>query len=116
VTTGLLYGARYIKDNRLLPRGFDKATAGWEVAVHGGAAEDEDFVGGSDRIRYAVNVGRAPAPLTVIAELWYQPIGYRWAMNLGAYETQESAQFLTFFNGMASSTGALLARTETVVR
>jgi len=116
VTTGLLYGARYIKDNRLLPKGFDKATAGWEVAVHGEAAGDEDFLGGSDRVRYSVNVGTARPPFTVVAELWYQPIGYRWAMNLGGYDTAESAQFLTFFEGMASSSGALLARTEEVLR
>ena len=36
VTTGLLTGVRYVKDNRLLPRGFDSATAAWEVAVAGG--------------------------------------------------------------------------------
>ena len=28
VTTGLLTGVRFIKDNRLLPHGFDKQTAG----------------------------------------------------------------------------------------
>ena len=33
VTTGLLTGVRYVKDNRLLPRGFDKTTPEWSVAV-----------------------------------------------------------------------------------
>jgi hypothetical protein len=116
VTTGLLYGARYVKDNRLLPRGFDKISADSDVAVHGVAEEDRDFVGGSDVVRYSVAVGNAQPPFRVVAELWYQPIGYRWAMNLGEYETQESAQFLEFFNEIASSSGALLARTEGVLR
>jgi hypothetical protein len=116
VTTGLLYGARYIKDNRLLPRGFDKATADAHVAVHGAAAEDPDFSGGSDVVRYSVSVGSARPPLTVVAELWYQPIGFRWAMNLGEYDTPESAQFSRFFEDLASSSGALLARTEATLR
>ena len=49
VTTGLLWGVEYIKDNRLLPRGFDKASASEAVAVKGAALGDEDFVGGADR-------------------------------------------------------------------
>jgi len=116
VTTGLLWGARYIKDNRLLPRGFDKGTASSDVAVHGAAERDPDFVGGSDRVRYSVDVGSAESPFRVVAELWYQPIGYRWAMNLSEYDTQESAQFLSFFNEMSSSSGALLARAEGTLR
>ncbi len=116
VTTGLLFGARYIKDNRLLPRGFDKASASPDVAVHGAAASDGDFVGGSDAVRYSLPVGSARAPFKVVAELWYQPIGYRWAMNLGDYDTPESAQFLGFFNEMTSATAALLARTEVSLR
>ena len=116
VTTGLLSGARYIKDNRLLPTGFDKRTAGPDIAVHGAAAEDANFVGGSDVVRYSVSVGSARPPFRAVAELWYQPIGYRWAMNLGEYDTPESDQFLGFFNGVASSSGALLARAEAVLR
>lgn len=116
VTTGLLYGARYIKDNRLLPRGFDKATADADVAVHGEAARDPDFTGGSDVVRYSVPVGSARPPFRVVAELWYQPIGFRWAMNLGEYDTEESDQFGRFFEDMASSSGALLARTEATLR
>ena len=116
VTTGLLWGARYIKDNRLLPNGFDKETADWTVAVHGEAEDDADFVGGSDEVRYSVDVSSARAPFRVVAELWYQPIGYRWAKNLEEYDTEESAQFLRFFDEMASGTGALLARTEGILR
>jgi hypothetical protein len=112
VTTGLLYGARYVKDNRLLPRGFDKTRASAEVAVQGAARDDADFVGGSDVVRYSVGVGSAQGPLRVVAELWYQPIGYRWAMNLRDYDTEESARFLRFFDGMVSATAALVARAE----
>ena len=51
VTTGLLKGLRFIKDNRLLPQGFDKATAAPDIAVIGPAAADADFTGGGDRVR-----------------------------------------------------------------
>ena len=39
------------KDNRLLPRGLDKATAGQDIAVVGAAAADADFAGGRDHVR-----------------------------------------------------------------
>lgn len=112
VTTGLLYGTRYIKDNRLLPAGFDKGTADPDVAVHGAAEGDTDFLGGTDVVRYSADVSGFRGPFQVEAELWYQPIGWRWAMNLGDYETQESGQFLKYFQGMSSGVGALLARAE----
>ena len=116
VTTGLLWGARYIKDNRLLPTGFDKRTASSDVAVHGAAEGDADFIGGTDVVRYSVSVGTARPPFSVVAELWYQPIGYRWAKNLGEYDTEESDQFTGFFNEVASSSGTQLARAEVVLR
>ena len=98
VTTGLLRGMRYIKDNRLLPRGFDKTTADEEVAVHGGALDDENFVGGGDRLRYRLDLGRRPAgPLTVEADLVYQSIGFRWAENLKAYDTPETNRFVRYY-------------------
>ncbi len=116
VTTGLLWGVRYIKDNRLLPRGFEKATADWTVAVEGAAAEDEDFTGGGDRVRYSVSARDARPPFTVEVELWYQPIGFRWARNLAEYETAESARFDRMFRSVAPASAALLARTEGVAR
>jgi len=108
-TTGLLSGIAYLKDNRVLPRGFDKRTAHADVAVHGGAFDDPDFVAGSDRVRYAVTVGGAPGPLTIDATLWYQPIGFRWAHNLRPYDALEPRRFLAYFEAMAPVSATELA-------
>ncbi len=44
-TTGLLQAVGYLKDNRLLPPGFDKTTAVPDIAVRGAAVSDANFVG-----------------------------------------------------------------------
>lgn len=110
VTTGLLSAVRYLKDNRLLPRGFDKRTADKDVAVAGGALEDPDFTGGSDRVSYAVDVGGAPGPFRVEAELYYQPVAYRWAMNLKGYDAEEPRRFLRYYQDGAAASAVVLAR------
>ena len=111
VTTGLLKGVRYLKDNRLLPDGFDKRTAGADIAVVGNALTDPAFTGGGDRVRYSAPLGTAIGPFTVEAELWYQPIGYRWANNLKPYDSAaEPKQFNTYFDSMKASTAIVLAR------
>lgn len=110
VTTGLLFGTRYLKDNRLLPTGFDKAAAPQDVAVHGGAAQDPDFTGGGDCVRYIVDVGRSVGPWTATVELNYQPVGFRWAENLKAYDAAEPKRFVTFFNDNAAASASLLAK------
>jgi hypothetical protein len=69
VTTGLLSSIGYLKDNRLLPRGFDKATAAPDFAVVGDAASDPEFVDGSDRVRYRVDARGTQGPFRVAAEL-----------------------------------------------
>jgi hypothetical protein len=116
VTTGLLSGVRYVKDNRLLPRGFDKNTAGEEIAVHGAAAADPDFLGGSDLIHYSVDVAAARGPLVVEAALWFQAIGYRWAENLRPYDSAETRRFVQYYEAMAPVSGIVLARASATVR
>lgn len=110
VTTGLLTAVGYLKDNRLLPAGFDKATAGADIAVHGEASGDADFQGGGDRVRYRVDVTGGRAPFTVEAELRYQPIGFRWAHNLAGYDAPEPRRFVAFYRGMADASSTVLAR------
>ena len=64
-TTGLLTATQYLKDNRLLPRGFDKATADPRLASTAVRPRDADFTGAGDRVRYrrrrAGRPGRSPS-------------------------------------------------------
>jgi hypothetical protein len=114
VTTGLLTAVRYLKDNRLLPRGFDKTKAPNAVAVRGEAAKDDDFGASGDKVHFRIAVGKAAAPFQVEAELLYQPIAYRWAHNLGATPSAESTRFLSLWRKAAdaSATRIAVARAE----
>ena len=107
-TTGLLTATQYLKDNRLLPRGFDKATADKEVGVYGGAVGDADFTGGGDRVRYSVAVPAA-STYTVQVELLYQTIGYRWAHNLERYNAPETTRFVRYYNETSSGSSVVVA-------
>jgi hypothetical protein len=109
-TTGLLRATQFIKDNRLLPHGFDKTTAEADIAVHGEAAQDRDFTGEGDRIRYAVDTRNASAPFTVDVELRYQPVGFRWAENLRDYTSAaEPKRFVSYYETMAAGSSTVLA-------
>ena len=109
VTTGLLTAVRYLKDNRLLPRGFAKDTAGKDIAVIGEAAGDTNFTAPGDRVRYSVPVNVAEGPFEVEAELLYQPIGYRWAQNLKKYDAAEARRFNSYYDAMGAAVTARLA-------
>jgi hypothetical protein len=102
VTTTLLYGAGYLKDNRLLPNGFDPAAVIPETDTYGLAAEDPDFAGGGDAVRYQVDVSGADGPFTVTVVLNYQSIGYRWAENLRLFSTDETNMFMGLYDASAN--------------
>jgi hypothetical protein len=113
VTTGLLFGTRYLKDNRLLPRGFAKETATEDIAVRGPAAADPDFAGGGDTVTYSLVLPNAPGPVSVTAELYFQSIGFRWAENLRAYTAPEPQRFVRYYDEHASQSSKLLATAST---
>jgi hypothetical protein len=112
VTTGLLSTVGYLKDNRLLPHGFVKETAENDIAVIGNAANDTNFKEGGDLIVYTVPVGSATGPFHIEAELWYQPIGFRWAHNLGSYKAFEPQRFVNYYESMSASNAVVLAKSE----
>ena len=115
-TTGLLSAVRFIKDNRLLPNGFNKNSVDQDITPQGDAMNDNDFGAGGDRIRYSIPVGSAQGPFQVEAELWFQPISYRWASNLKPYAAMEPQRFTGYYETMSSGSGVMLARAVAAAR
>jgi hypothetical protein len=112
VTTGLLRAVGYLKDNRLLPHGFDKATADKDIAVTGDAASDPGFTDRGSSVRYRVATGSAEGPFKVQAELWFQPIGFRWAHNLAPYNAEEPQRMVRYYEAAARNSAVMLAKAE----
>jgi hypothetical protein len=110
-TTGLLTATQYLKGNRLLPRGFDKATADPLIGVYGGASRDSDITGEGDRVRYLVDLPASGAPFRVEVELRYQSIAYRWAQNLEKYDAAEPKRFVGYYNSTSAGSSVVVART-----
>jgi hypothetical protein len=94
VTYTLLLAADYLKDNRLLPRGFDKGTAGDDFRTKGLAAEDANFQGGVDEVIYRINTQGHAGPYEVSVELLYQSISHGFIRDLRKYDTDLVKEFL----------------------
>ncbi len=109
VTTGLSHAVGYLKDNRLLPAGFDKQSAEKDIAVTGEAGDDPNFTAAGNLVQYSVPVGNAQGPFQIEAELWYQPIGFRWAHNLAAYDSTETKRFVSYYTQSPAATALVVA-------
>jgi hypothetical protein len=114
VTTGLLFATGYLKDNRILPKGFNKEGAPADIAVYGDALADPDFTDRGHKVRYSVDIGNAVGPFEVDTELWYQPIGYRWANNLKGYDAEEPKRFTRYYDSMGIGSAVLLVKTSKI--
>ncbi|MBT8134515.1 MAG: hypothetical protein KJO03_08390 [Gammaproteobacteria bacterium] len=93
VTYTLLRGAQYLKDNRLSPKGFNKAAVPADVAVHGQAVNDADFNLGSDEVIYRIPVS-ATGELDISVSLNYQTIAHGFLQDL--YRDDQLEQVKTF--------------------
>lgn len=114
-TYTLLRGMVYLKDNRLLPPGFDKAAAPADVRVAGEAQADSNFVGGSDRISYRIS-GLTGSAYTVEAELLHQPVAYAFVQDLLVEPSPENQTFKGMFDASSRKTGRIALHTFNVSR
>ncbi|MGD8850146.1 MAG: multiheme c-type cytochrome [Anaerolineales bacterium] len=103
VTTRLLRAAGYLKDNRLIPSGFEKGAPYEDIAVRGIARDDVNFIDGTDQIQYSMAFDTAEGSLTLTVELLYQSVGYRWAENLRGREGEEIDRFTRFYDATPNS-------------
>jgi hypothetical protein len=98
LTTVLLAASSYLKDNRLLPTGFDKATAADDIKPYGDAVSDENFTAGRDIVRYEVSTEDASGPFLIEVELLYQSISYRWAAEISQVDTESAQIFSEYYD------------------
>jgi len=73
-THSLLNSAKFLKDNRLTPAGFNKNAVSADIAVAGAAENDENFNLGVDTVTYQAKLNGGSAPFNVVVEFRYQPI------------------------------------------
>jgi len=89
-TYRLLRGAGYIKDNRLLPRGWSLNNADLELIAPSGVDGDPDYTTEGDRVSWQVDTTGYTGPYLIEATLLYQTLGNRWAEEILAVETPET--------------------------
>ncbi len=115
LTWTLLAAAGYTKDNRIVPLGFDKETAGADFKVYGLAAQDNNFDHGSDQVHYQVSMQGYTIPFVVTVELLYQTVSYRFAQDLAQDDTPQVERFMGYYQE-ADKTPVVIARIEETVR
>ncbi|MCA9659542.1 MAG: hypothetical protein KC486_14440, partial [Myxococcales bacterium] len=93
----LLQGTDYLKDNRLLPKGWNPGHPDAPKVAPVGVDGDADFTGGGDVTRYRVNAPAAAGPYTIDVELCYQTLGARFAAELFAIDVSEVRAFERMF-------------------
>jgi hypothetical protein len=115
VTYTLLRAASFAKDNRLLPVGADKENLPADIAVYGLAAQDADFIGGADLVRYQVDTSGYEGPFTVSVELLYETLSYRFVQDMLLDKTELTERFGAYYNSSdktASLIDSLVSTTE----
>lgn len=112
----LLRGARYLKDTRLLPEGWDPEHPEAARTAPAGTTHDADFVGGSDRVDLRVTLpADARGPYQVEARLVFQTLSARWAAEMFTVDTPEVARFRALYEA-ADLAPEVLATSSAMIR
>lgn len=92
----LLRGASFIKDNRILPKGWRSDHPDATATMPQGIAQDGDFSSGQDRVRYRIPLPTSERARIEVA-LYYQPISPRHAAELFLNPTEDVRRFQTMY-------------------
>jgi hypothetical protein len=105
----LLRGARYRKDNRLLPWGWTSNHPRGSMTSPVAVDEDDNFGEGMDTVRYEIDGVPERGALEVRASLFFQTLGARYAAELLAHDVPEMNRFAELY-AEADPRPELLAR------
>ncbi|MEZ6016257.1 MAG: multiheme c-type cytochrome [Planctomycetota bacterium] len=103
-TTDLTSMATRLKDNRLLPKGWQAAGPHAESTAPIGTEADTDFVAGGDTVQFSVPLPEdTPGGLRVLAWLHYQTIPPAWVDSLRNVDAEECASFVRMYDAASKS-------------
>jgi hypothetical protein len=102
LTSSILRTARYRKDNRILPAGFDLARVQIE-GIHSselspaGTGGDADFRPGSDTVEYSFAAPNSKGPYRILVEVLYQSIKPSHVSGMDAGRSADEKTFLDLY-------------------
>ena len=98
LTFTLLRGAKYLKDNRILPKGWKPNHPDAPLTRPIGIGSDANFVGGQDEVSFKLSAPSASGPYKIEVSLLYQTLGNRFAEELFQVQTPEVAAFKSYWS------------------
>ncbi|MCA9215405.1 MAG: hypothetical protein KDB27_20210 [Planctomycetales bacterium] len=94
----LLRAAQYQKDNRLLPAGWRSDHKRGQVTSPAGTNDDDNFMAGSDSVRYVVDTANRLSPFQITASVCYQTLGARYIAELLKSDVAEIEYFRKLYD------------------
>jgi len=109
-TFTLLRAAEHLKDNRLLPKGWNPNHPDAEhTGVHGAASQDESFMDGEDTVSYEFVAPTIDGPYRIQADFLYQTLSPRFAAELFSHSTSEIEAFKRYYKASGSPSETMAA-------
>ncbi len=97
LTFTLLRGAKYLKDNRILPKGWVASHPDAPLTKPVGVGGDTNFVGGQDDVSFSVSAPSSGGPYKIEVSLLYQTLSHRFADELFQVQTPEIQAFKAYW-------------------
>jgi hypothetical protein len=97
-TTYLTKMVGKLKDNRLLPKGWQKTGPHVEDTAPVGTETDLDFVGGRDTVQFRIPYEGQSGGLRIVAWLNYQSVPPVWVDALRSVESEQTRRFVRMYD------------------